>query len=128
MIGRMSRARSRCRLWQPASISANPNRKGAEANPSWIVRRRIEMTRIVVKCRTPLGDRALVASDHDAHIEPSLHLRLRLRESRIPIEHTGVVAHHEAGGSEIGGHLLTRPGADLRLADQPKQQPREEST
>ena len=41
--------------------------------------------------------------------------------------HAGIVADDKANGSEVGRHLLGCPCADLRLTDQPEQQPRKES-
>src|SRR6476660_5378648 len=70
----------------------------------------------------------LLSGDRESHVGRPLDLRLALRESVIPIGHAGIIADREARGSQVGRHLLARPRADLRLADQAKHEARQEAT
>src|ERR1043166_6127235 len=68
----------------------------------------------------------LGARDGDSHVESALDLRLSLCKSTVPIGHAGIFTDHEASRSQVGGHLLGSPCADLRLADQSEHQPGKE--
>ena len=52
------------------------------------------------------------------------YIRETAREFFIPVDHPCVFTHPEPGGAQIIRHFTRRPGADLRLSDQPESHPR----
>ena len=64
----------------------------------------------------------LAACDGDPHEVSGSH-RGRVRgETLSPVGHAGIFLDFKAGGAEVGCHLLGRPFADHRLADEPEDQ------
>src|SRR5690349_23769804 len=70
----------------------------------------------------------LVPRDYDSHVIPAIDFRLTLGEALVPVEHPRILSHDETDRTQVGRHLLLRPRAHLRLADQLENHPRDKAS